>query len=98
MGPGWCSGVHDVSIRLDLETVFQFSHLVLTFKVNCEGRLITYQSFININKPPTDPSFLVAASQIWTFVKIWIQGICGAFGDQSRAMTFYIFPTSGPVF
>uniref|UniRef100_A0A665UDS4 Laminin subunit beta-1 n=1 Tax=Echeneis naucrates TaxID=173247 RepID=A0A665UDS4_ECHNA len=26
------NGVHQVSIRLDLETVFQFSHLVLTFK------------------------------------------------------------------
>ncbi|KAM9352424.1 laminin subunit beta-4 [Symphorus nematophorus] len=26
------NGVHKVSIRLDLETVFQFSHLVLTFK------------------------------------------------------------------
>ncbi|XP_070829105.1 LOW QUALITY PROTEIN: laminin subunit beta-4 [Chaetodon trifascialis] len=26
------NGVHEVSIRLDLETVFQFSHLVLTFK------------------------------------------------------------------
>ncbi|XP_049929321.1 laminin subunit beta-4 [Epinephelus moara] len=26
------NGVHRVSIRLDLETVFQFSHLVLTFK------------------------------------------------------------------
>lgn len=26
-------GVHRVSIQLDLETVFQFSHLVLTFKV-----------------------------------------------------------------
>lgn len=27
------TGVYEVSIRLDLETVFQFSHLVLTFKV-----------------------------------------------------------------
>lgn len=27
------AGVHQVSIRLDLETVFQFSHLVLKFKV-----------------------------------------------------------------
>lgn len=27
------AGVHHVSIQLDLETVFQFSHLVLTFKV-----------------------------------------------------------------
>ncbi|XP_072291696.1 laminin subunit beta-4 [Eucyclogobius newberryi] len=26
------NGIHDVSIRLDLEAVFQFSHLVLTFK------------------------------------------------------------------
>uniref|UniRef100_A0AAQ4RAZ0 Laminin, beta 2-like n=1 Tax=Gasterosteus aculeatus aculeatus TaxID=481459 RepID=A0AAQ4RAZ0_GASAC len=26
------NGVHEVSIRLDLETLFQFSHLVLTFK------------------------------------------------------------------
>ncbi|XP_032363853.1 laminin subunit beta-4 isoform X1 [Etheostoma spectabile] len=26
------NGVHEVSIQLDLETVFQFSHLVLTFK------------------------------------------------------------------
>ncbi|XP_055078728.1 laminin subunit beta-4 [Periophthalmus magnuspinnatus] len=26
------NGVHEVSIRLDLETIFQFSHLVLTFK------------------------------------------------------------------
>lgn len=26
------NGVHQVSVRLDLETVFQFSHLVLTFK------------------------------------------------------------------
>ncbi|XP_045894612.1 laminin subunit beta-4 [Micropterus dolomieu] len=26
------NGVHQVSLRLDLETVFQFSHLVLTFK------------------------------------------------------------------
>ncbi|XP_015257331.1 PREDICTED: laminin subunit beta-4-like isoform X1 [Cyprinodon variegatus] len=26
------NGVHQVSIRLDLETIFQFSHLVLTFK------------------------------------------------------------------
>uniref|UniRef100_A0A672YMI7 Laminin subunit beta-1 n=1 Tax=Sphaeramia orbicularis TaxID=375764 RepID=A0A672YMI7_9TELE len=26
------NGVHEVSIRLDLETVFQFSHLVITFK------------------------------------------------------------------
>uniref|UniRef100_A0A3Q3M5F7 Laminin subunit beta-4-like n=1 Tax=Labrus bergylta TaxID=56723 RepID=A0A3Q3M5F7_9LABR len=26
------NGIHQVSIRLDLETVFQFSHLVLTFK------------------------------------------------------------------
>lgn len=41
MGPGWCLGLHDVSIRLDLETVFQFSHLVLTFKVNCEVHIIT---------------------------------------------------------
>lgn len=27
------SGVNHVSIRLDLETLFQFSHLILTFKV-----------------------------------------------------------------
>ncbi|XP_036374359.1 laminin subunit beta-4 [Megalops cyprinoides] len=26
------NGVHEVSVRLDLETLFQFSHLVLTFK------------------------------------------------------------------
>lgn len=27
------SGIDHVSIRLDLETLFQFSHLILTFKV-----------------------------------------------------------------
>lgn len=32
----WSAGVHRVSIRLDLETVFQFSHLVLRFKVRTE--------------------------------------------------------------
>lgn len=30
------AGVHQVSIQLDLETVFQFSHLVLSFKVNSQ--------------------------------------------------------------
>lgn len=28
------SGIDHVSIRLDLETLFQFSHLILTFKVH----------------------------------------------------------------
>lgn len=31
-------GVHQVSIRLDLETVFQFSHMILTFKVRTRPR------------------------------------------------------------
>lgn len=50
--PGPPLGVHDVSVRLDLETVFQFSHLVLTFKVSRKVHVITCTVFINIDKLP----------------------------------------------
>lgn len=39
------AGVHRVSIRLDLETVFQFSHLVLKFKVRTEFRFCCCSDF-----------------------------------------------------
>lgn len=34
------SGIDHVSIRLDLETLFQFSHLILTFKVHLLPELL----------------------------------------------------------
>lgn len=43
------AGVHHVSIRLDLEAVFQFSHLVLTFKVKYSATLtLVIYTFYNV--------------------------------------------------
>ena len=44
------AGVHHVSIRLDLEAVFQFSHLVLTFKVKYSATLtlVDIYTFYNV--------------------------------------------------
>lgn len=60
---GWCLGVHDVSIRLDLETVFQFSHLVLTFKVH----------FFKCFSLPTYLLVLVIAGESSAFTTVYLQ-------------------------